>query len=254
MKRVILAALITCLCVFSSPPSIRTTEDELQVSGNLSGPVADIEHRELILIFSADMVPLGGNRPGAEIVSLAPAVAGDFYWRGTKTLAFKPKTRFAYSTRYRVTIPSGIKSLGTQEIKKTVQWEFTTPLAFPTEFRTASGRYFSSFSNQEKLITPVWVQDDLYIRFAQPVLSAQLSKFLKVSRLENQQDVPFRLWPVESNQVRLQWLKPLLRQSLYRIKLKAGFPGRRGIGEPIATSMLISRPRLASASAARRGS
>jgi len=66
----------------------------------LSGQLNDISNKELVIVFSDDMVALGGKREGEKIVHIKPAVKGEFLWRGTKTLVFKPETRFAFSTRY----------------------------------------------------------------------------------------------------------------------------------------------------------
>lgn len=86
-------------------------QTSLEVTYNLSGKLHDISNKELVITFSHDMVPLGGKRKGKNMVHIAPGVKGEFTWRGTKTLVFKLKSRFAFATRYRVTLKKGVTSI-----------------------------------------------------------------------------------------------------------------------------------------------
>jgi len=85
--------------------------EKLTATWNLSGEVKEIRHKELAVVFSEDMVALGAKTDGAAFLKLEPECQGEYLWRGTKTLVFKPKGRFRYSTRYRAAIPAGIRSL-----------------------------------------------------------------------------------------------------------------------------------------------
>ena len=157
-------------------------QTSLEVTYNLSGELHDISNKELAITFSHDMVPLGGKRKGKNMVHITPGVKGEFTWRGTKTLVFKPKSRFAFSTRYRVTVRKGITSIGGKALKQDIKWEFTTPLPYPEKYRFSFMYDFMNFSNGSKREN-VGTKNNLFFLFDQPVSIKDFKKKLLVTDL-----------------------------------------------------------------------
>ncbi len=158
------------------------TQTSLEVTYNLSGKLHDLSNKELVITFSHDMVPLGGKRKGKNIVHITPAVKGKFIWRGTKTLVFKPKSRFAFATRYRVTLKKGVTSIGGKILKQDIKWEFTTPLPYPDKYRFSFMYDFINFSNGSKREN-VGTKNNLFFLFDQPVSIKDFKKKLLVTEL-----------------------------------------------------------------------
>ncbi|MBP8997140.1 MAG: Ig-like domain-containing protein [Anaerolineaceae bacterium] len=86
------------------------------------------------ITFNQPMVPLGTLADLATLevpVKLQPTLPGTWRWLGTKTLTFEYDSeqidRLPKATEYRVTIPSGVKSLSGAELLQEVSWTFSTP-------------------------------------------------------------------------------------------------------------------------------
>ncbi len=122
----------------------------MQVVYNLSGVLQSLENKELAVTFSDDMLPLGGKRDGASLVKITPAVKGEFFWRGNRTLAFKPEPRFRYSTTYTAVIPAGTRSLAGKVLPREIRWQWSTPQAYPVEIKIgARGLFFAAVGRGE---------------------------------------------------------------------------------------------------------
>ncbi|MFT7464529.1 MAG: hypothetical protein ACI9EF_002885, partial [Pseudohongiellaceae bacterium] len=94
---------------------------------------------QLSVTFSQPMVPLAAIddlavSSGAVPVRLTPQPAGSWRWLGTRTLVFEPETRFAYSTHYRVEVPSGTKSALGSALPESAHWRFSTATASVQSF------------------------------------------------------------------------------------------------------------------------
>ena len=80
--------------------------------------------------FSQPMVPLGSIKKILKQkipFTIKPKPKGRFRWLGTRTVSFEPKGRMPYSTRYRVKIRKGLRSLRGGVLAKAIKFSFTTP-------------------------------------------------------------------------------------------------------------------------------
>ena len=173
---ILLAALLPAMMAVNLATG--PAPDDLKAVSNLSGPLQSLENKELVVTFSDDMLPLGGKRDGASLLRIAPAVKGEFFWRGNRSLAFRPSPRFRYSTTYTAVIPAGTRSLNGVVMTKEMRWQWVTPQARPVEVKASSMDYFSSVDPGGKLDFPVWVNDSLTLRFNQPVTTAGAGELL----------------------------------------------------------------------------
>ena len=202
--------------------------DDLQAVYNLSGVLQDLENKELTLTFSDDMLPLGGKRDGASLVRITPAIQGEFFWRGNRTLAFKPKPRFRYSTTYTAVIPAGTRSLAGKTLPGEVRWQWSTPQAYPSEIRPPSREYFSPLRPGIKLDFQVWVKDSLVLRFNQPVSAADAGDFFILKETKSGELTPIRLLQKGGDGIEVRYEKELRRGVPYQFTIKKGFYGNEG--------------------------
>ena len=172
----ILAALVPAF--LAAGLAMDPQQEGLKAAYNLSGVLQGLENKEMAISFSDDMLPLGGKRAGAAILKITPAVKGEFFWRGNRTLAFKPEPRFRYSTTYTAVIPAGTRSLAGKVLRKEMRWQWSTPQAYPVEIKTDGQEYFSDLLPGKKLDFQVWVKDSLILRFNQPVSAAAAKDFM----------------------------------------------------------------------------
>ncbi len=100
--------------VFASP---RGTLDELP-----EGAAATV-------VFNQPMVPLEGlgDRGAPPPVTMQPAVAGRWEWRGTATLVFLPDKELPYGAHFQARVPAGLKSYSGQALAQDFTFEFDTP-------------------------------------------------------------------------------------------------------------------------------
>ena len=227
MKKALLISAVILLLAALAGLAV-DSEKNLTIQYNLSGRLNSPENKELVVIFSDDMLPLGGTRDGRQVLKLTPAVEGEFLWRGTRTLALKPKGRFAYSTRYRAAIPKGTRSLNGQILKDDVNWEFTTPPAMPVAFRTSNQDYFTDLVDKEKFTSPVWVADPVFVRFNQEITAAGVRPFLAVRDLDSKKEAPFTLEQKTPEEIGIRFSAPLRRETVYRILFRKGLRGTEG--------------------------
>ncbi|MBS1796764.1 MAG: Ig-like domain-containing protein [Acidobacteria bacterium] len=85
--------------------------------------------KDLSVTFSQPMVAVTTRTKAAENVpvKLAPEVAGEWRWLGTKTLIFAAKDRFPMATRFTATVPAGTRSANGRALAKDFSWTFETP-------------------------------------------------------------------------------------------------------------------------------
>lgn len=202
--------------------------DELKAVYNLSGPLESLENKELVVTFSDDMLPLGGKRDGASLLRIAPAVKGEFTWRGNRSLAFRPSPRFRYSTTYTAAIPAGTRSLNGLALPHEMRWQWVTPQARPIEAKTSSMDYFSSVAPGDELDFPVWVKDSLIVRFNQPVTLAGAGEFLVLKEAKSGAHVRLRLAQKGENAIEASHDLDLKRGTRYELIVRKGFRGSEG--------------------------
>ncbi|HSQ35837.1 MAG TPA: Ig-like domain-containing protein, partial [Candidatus Binatia bacterium] len=201
---------------------------DLQVIYNLSGNLNDLENKELIVTFSDDMLPLGGNRDGASLVRITPTIQGRFNWRGNRTLAFKPEPRFRFSSTYTAVVPAGTRSLAGKVLAKEIRWQWSTPQAYPVEIKTAGREYFSSLRRNEKLDFAVWVNDPLTLRFEQKVAAGEAGSFFSLRDAKNNEPVAIQIFQKAADELEIRFAQNLKRGILYQFIIKKGFCGSEG--------------------------
>jgi uncharacterized protein YfaS (alpha-2-macroglobulin family) len=227
--KITLAIVIVTLTVFLAAALASNPQNEaLKVVYNLTGSLQSLENKELAVTFSDDMLPLGGQRDGAALVTITPAVKGEFTWRGNRTLAFRPEPRFRYSTTYTAVIPAGTRSLSGKTLPEEIRWQWSTPLAYPVEVRAASQEYFSNLAPKQKLDFEFWVKDSLILRFNQPVSAPVAKDFFVLKEAKSGARAQVRLIQKAVDAIEVQYAKDLLRGMLYQFMIKKGFCGSEG--------------------------
>ncbi len=151
-------------------------------------------------------------------ITISPPLAGDFRWKGTSTIVFNPRERLKSCTRYRVTIPSGISSVGGKKLPKDVSFEFQT---FPPTIASISPY------NGRPHITP---EQTIQIYFSHLISTQDVSQFVGVfsapcSHPEQIQAVPISISSREENTkvIQLKSIQPLAKDSLFWIKVRHGW-------------------------------
>ena len=227
--KLFLAILAVTLTAFLAAALTEGQQKEnLKVIYNLSGNLQTLENKELVVTFSDDMVPLGGKRDGASIIKIIPAITGEFFWRGNRSLAFKPGSRFRYSTTYTATIQAGTKSLSGKYLPQTLQWQWSTPLAIPIEIKTAGRDYFFRLAANEKLDYQIWVKDAITLRFNQPVTAAAARDFIILKETKSSEPASIRAIQKAADQIEFRYGKDLKRGTEYQFIVKKGFCGSEG--------------------------
>ena len=174
------------------------------------------------------MLPLGGKRDGASLVKIAPAIKGEFIWRGNRTLAFKPGPRFRYSTTYTAVIPAGTRSLSGKVLPREIRWQWSTPQAYPVEIKVGARDYFSQLTAGEKLDSEIWVKDAIILRFDQPVPAAGAKRFFALKEAKSGEPAAILVAQKTSDELEIRFPKSLKRGMLYQFLIKKGFCGSEG--------------------------
>jgi len=221
--------LAAMLSVFlSAGPASDPAGEELQAVANLSGALQSLEGKELVVTFSDDMLPLGGKRDGAALVRITPTVQGEFSWRGNRTLAFKPKSRFRYSTTYTATIPAGTQSLSGKILARGMRLQWSTPQAYPVEIRPSTQAYFMDLGPGADLGFQVWVKDAIILRFNQPVSADAAREFVSMKETKSGSRTGLQLAQKGDDAIEIRPTQPLKRGTRYGFTVKKGFHGREG--------------------------
>jgi uncharacterized protein YfaS (alpha-2-macroglobulin family) len=202
--------------------------DDLKAVYNLSGILQNLENKELVVTFSDDMLPLGGQREASSVLKVTPTIKGEFTWRGNRTLAFKPATRFLYSTTYTAVIPAGTRSLSGKVLPQALRWQWSTPQALPVEIKPALRNYFSGLNSGEKLNFQFWVKDAFILRFNQPVAAALAKEFFILKAARSGKSVAIQVSQHTTEELKISYSKILERGMLYQFVVKKGFPGSEG--------------------------
>jgi uncharacterized protein YfaS (alpha-2-macroglobulin family) len=218
--------VLICLGLTLSFFCVSWAQQELTVSCNLSGPLQTIEKKEVVLVFSDDMVALGGSRDAAEIVALRPGLAGEWIWRGTATLALRPSGRFAFATRYRVTVKAGSRSLNGRVLGQEANWEFSTPLAVPLKIAFSDITVFPV--SQGKIFSERPPQTDFLLIFDQPVSADRLRRSLNVREKGSAKKIKVELWQKSDTQVGVHFSSVWKVGEQYECTIRRGFRGEEG--------------------------
>ncbi|MHB8055930.1 MAG: Ig-like domain-containing domain, partial [Candidatus Aminicenantales bacterium] len=149
-------------------------------SGEIRGPLGVVQSEprgatanlgetdEIIVVFDHPMAPLS-ERPfddSTAVFKIDPAVDGTFRWMGTRTLAFVPKSRLPFATEFKVSLPSGTRSLDGFALSGEYAWTFETPR--PKILRHLP----ADQANQLRLET------EAVVVFNQPVDPAEIKRFI----------------------------------------------------------------------------
>ena len=118
------------------PPKTTTTADKPEVTtGPLKverfGPTGAMGLVDAVRVtFNQPMVPLASVEALATKtvpLLIEPAIAGKARWLGTRTVAFYPEARLAFSTQYKIRVPSGTVSSTGNKLAEDVAWTIETP-------------------------------------------------------------------------------------------------------------------------------
>lgn len=227
MRKIMFFFIFTLVGFISFCIMAYSAEKELKIQYNLSGKLSNIENKELVIIFSDDMIPIGGKREGKEIIKIKPEVDGEFFWRGTKTLVLRPKKRFKYSTKYEVRIKKGIKSLKGKILEKKIKWELITPLAYPQKYRYSSELRYHSLLYR-KTADNFRPRDYLLFLFNQKISTEEMKKFLEVREEKSGEKIKFECSKYKDKEVKIKFREELKRERNYILLLKKGFRGIEG--------------------------
>lgn len=228
MKMFLALLAVTLTTFLATVPAGSPQEEDLKIIYNLSGILQSLENKELAVTFSDDMLPLGGKRDGTAIVQITPAVKGEFTWRGNRTLAFKPETRFLYSTTYTASIPAGTRSLAGKILTREIRWQWSTPQAYPIEIKVGAQEYFSQLTPGEKLDNLVWVKDAITLRFNQSVAASGAKNFFILKEAKGGEQAAILISQKTPEELEILCPKSLKRGMLYQLLIKKGFCGSEG--------------------------
>lgn len=85
------------------------------------------DYQAITVVFNQPLKALTAEAPPiAQPFTLEPKVEGRFRWKGTATVSFEPQSPLPYGTKFKVTVPAGLKSPGGNELKSAYSFEFTT--------------------------------------------------------------------------------------------------------------------------------
>jgi uncharacterized protein YfaS (alpha-2-macroglobulin family) len=228
MKIILAVMTVVLSTLWIATPAPVPNGDDLQAVYNLSGTLQSLENKELVVTFSDDMLPLGGRREGSAVLKISPVVEGEFTWRGNRSLAFKPRSRFRYSTTYTAVIPAGTRSLSGNVLPRALRWQWSTPQAFPAGIKPAGLNYFSGLDSGEKLNFQFWVKAGFVLRFRQPVTAAGAGEFFTLKETISGKTVDIKVLQAEAEELIISYSKDLERGTLYQFQVKKGFCGSEG--------------------------
>ncbi|MCP4153894.1 MAG: hypothetical protein GY757_39575 [bacterium] len=221
--------LLIAIIILSNFPAVGNTNDKnntnnntLKVACNLSGDVKDIQGKDLVIIFSDEMIPLGGDREGNDILTISPAVKGRYLWQGTRSLVFKPETRFRYYTRYTVTVKKGTQSLNNIKLKKEIPLIFCTPS--PTPYRISASQHNTGFYSNTVIhrdtIKRIPVEQPLLLRFPRPVTAKEIAKEITITKKGSTVPLPITCRQEAIGLIRLEFPEPLKKDTCYQVTFK----------------------------------
>lgn len=192
------------------------------------------EADQLVVIFDRPMAALQSlpEEMKSSFLQIDPSTSGKYRWLGTKTLTFTPDKRFPFSTKFRITIPEGTRSLDNYALPKDFSWTFTTLVPRLV-------RHFPA--NKQKWIKP---DASVLLVFNQGINPAQARDFIswiEVSPDKKETPVEFTLKTPSAKQLKesrmdtpagqvllLQAKKKLTPGFSYYVEVKAGLPGKEG--------------------------
>ena len=184
--RVFASWLLVCLATGSgvaaqAPP--RPSGALTIVNAGPQGEIANLaEAREIRIVFSEPMVPLGLIPPQVQprFVKISPALAGSFRWSGTTILILTPdpKRPLAFATTYRITVDRTATAVSGRALARAVTFQFTTPTVklLNTEWYRRGGRYDGALV--------------VALRFNQRVRPADIAAHLRASLAPHQWSLP----------------------------------------------------------------
>ena len=188
-------------------------------------PLRVVHHHPRGRIYSESAVTVTFNQPMVPLAALKdvkkatvplrvePAIEGRARWLGVNTVRYQVKGRLRFSTRFKVTIPTGTKAVNGALLDKAHTWTFDTP-------RLSLSNYFPS-SDSNDMNHPV------VLFFNQRVDTTKIVAALKLTNRKTKRTVKVRLVPRE------EWLK-LGYYGQYAERMEKKRPGRVVVVKPLA--------------------
>lgn len=113
--------------------------------------------------FEFETSPVLAQPPG---IRIEPALAGRFLWQGDQGICFEIAQRLQQATRYRVTVPAGIRSFAGKSLAQSYTFElFTAP------------PYVGSCNPANESVD-VTLEPDISLHFTQPVHAGEVGKYI----------------------------------------------------------------------------
>jgi uncharacterized protein YfaS (alpha-2-macroglobulin family) len=178
---VCLALLVPASCRRKAPSRLSgASTGEIQgalgiVHAGPRGATAGVrESDEIVVVFDHPMAPLS-ERPfedSTAVFKIDPAVDGSFRWMGTRTLAFIPKSRLPYATEFKVTVPSGTRSLDGFALDDDYVWTFET-------LRPRLVRHLPADDEQQ-----LRLETEAVLVFNQPMDASKVREFVSFSGVD----------------------------------------------------------------------
>jgi hypothetical protein len=148
------------------------------LSATPQGLVEDInQFYSVVIVFNQAMAPLEAlpEGDGSGPMKIEPAVKGKFRWLGTNTLSFTPSERLTLASRYKVTIPAGLKAMSGERLENSYIFNFETT------------RPKFVHSNIYDLARGVTISPKIFLLFNQPIaLPDAISKIKLTDENRNQ--------------------------------------------------------------------
>ncbi len=151
------------------------------VSATPQGSVEGLDQfYSVVVLFNQAMVPLEAlpEGDGSGPLKIEPAINGKFRWLGTNTLSFTPEKRLTPATRYRVTIPAGVKAVSGDRLDKDYTFTFET---------TRPKFVHSNIYHEARGVT---INPKLYLLFNLPVSLPDAQK--KIVLYQEHDEVPMK--------------------------------------------------------------
>ena len=170
--------VLNFLCVFLLAGISVSTAEKLEITqATPTGDITDQDQTNAIqIVFNQPMVALEQlpQGSGSGPLTIVPAVAGKYRWKGTEIIVFIPDAPLQLATEYTVTVPQGTSSAVTKEqLSRAYQFMFRT--STPHLINVAPG-YFRTEGNADN----VSLNRTIYLQFDQPVDIANLKNLISV--------------------------------------------------------------------------
>ena len=222
------------------------------VSVTPQGPLSDMtQAREIVVTFSEPMIAVGELPDSLHgPLRIEPPVRGIFRWLGSMSVAFRPREPLPAATRFRCTVPAGVRALSGNELEQPYQWHFETPRPrmidhdpYDRQKQVDPAIHIWLIFNQP--VEPEMAQDfiSLQFRFRRPVPVTIRYPEMRELQIDEKKGQHLRrlrqrfehksLADLRKHILIVQPQKPLFRGETVRVRV---LPGLRGLEGPLPST------------------